>query len=127
MIKVYYRINCPSSRRTLEWFEKNKIPFEKLKINKLKREDIINILISSDQGMSEIIKNPTNKMSPSVYKNLKILTNMNFNDSLIFLLSHHDLLRSPIILDEKQYMIGFNDDEIRRFIPKEYRRCYFTK
>ncbi len=32
------------------------------------------------------------------------------------------LLRRPIILDEKRMQIGFNEDEIRAFLPRNYRK-----
>ena len=32
------------------------------------------------------------------------------------------LLRRPIILDGKRMQIGFNEDEIRAFLPRSYRK-----
>ena len=32
------------------------------------------------------------------------------------------LLRRPIILDGKRMQIGFNEDEIRAFLPRDYRK-----
>jgi len=32
------------------------------------------------------------------------------------------LLRRPIILDAKRMQIGFNEDEIRAFLPRSYRQ-----
>lgn len=31
------------------------------------------------------------------------------------------LLRRPIMLDEKRLQVGYNEDEIRRFLPREVR------
>ena len=31
------------------------------------------------------------------------------------------LLRRPIILDEKRLQVGYNEDEIRRFLPRKIR------
>lgn len=31
------------------------------------------------------------------------------------------LLRRPIILDEKRLQVGYNEDEIRRFLPRKVR------
>ncbi|KZU53431.1 putative arsenate reductase [Lactiplantibacillus plantarum] len=35
----------------------------------------------------------------------------------------HDpsLLRRPIMLDEKRLQVGYNEDEIRRFLPRKIR------
>ena len=32
------------------------------------------------------------------------------------------LLRRPIMIDEKRLQVGFNEDEIRRFLPREVRQ-----
>ena len=32
------------------------------------------------------------------------------------------LLRGPIIIDNKRMQIGFNEDEIRAFLPRSYRK-----
>ena len=31
------------------------------------------------------------------------------------------LLRRPIILDDKRLQVGYNEDEIRRFLPRKVR------
>ncbi len=36
--------------------------------------------------------------------------------------TYPSLLRRPIILDEKRMQIGFNEDEIRAFLPRKYRK-----
>lgn len=37
------------------------------------------------------------------------------------------LLRRPIILDEKRLQVGYNEDEIRRFLPREVRALELRK
>lgn len=32
------------------------------------------------------------------------------------------LLRRPIIMDEKRLQVGYNEDEIRRFLPRKVRK-----
>lgn len=45
-------------------------------------------------------------------------------NQLISLISEHpSLLRRPIIVDEKRMQIGFNEDEIRAFLPRSYRQA----
>ena len=34
---------------------------------------------------------------------------------------HPGLLRRPIIIDEKRLQVGYNEDEIRRFLPRKIR------
>ncbi|MEH7391609.1 ArsC/Spx/MgsR family protein, partial [Bacillus sp. JJ1474] len=37
---------------------------------------------------------------------------------------HPKLLRRPLILDEKRLQVGFNEEEIRRFLPRQVRTLY---
>ncbi|KRM93044.1 ArsC/Spx/MgsR family protein [Loigolactobacillus rennini] len=37
------------------------------------------------------------------------------------------LLRRPIIVDAHKVQIGFNDDEIRQFVPRHIRRLEFMR
>ncbi len=32
------------------------------------------------------------------------------------------LLRRPILIDDKRLQVGFNEDEIRRFLPRDVRQ-----
>lgn len=32
------------------------------------------------------------------------------------------LLRRPIIMDDRRLQVGYNEDEIRRFLPRKVRR-----
>lgn len=47
---------------------------------------------------------------------------MDFNDTVDFLLNHTELLKTPILIDKNKLMIGFNAEEIRKFIPKNRRK-----
>lgn len=52
---------------------------------------------------------------------------MTLNEALDYLLSNSDLLPTPIIMDGKNFLIGYNENEIRKFLPKELRRFRIEK
>ena len=37
------------------------------------------------------------------------------------------LLRRPILIDEKRLQVGYNEDEIRRFLPRKVRNYYLKE
>src|SRR5699024_12767016 len=37
------------------------------------------------------------------------------------------LLRRPIIMDEKRLQVGYNEDEIRRFLPRKVRNFHLLE
>lgn len=121
MIKVYYRGNCGSSRRTMEWFKKQRIPIEIQKIKRISEADIIRLLTFTDQGILGLFKRPEGVIS-NINKNYLDIEELDFRQAISYLKMNTDLLRTPIILTEKKGMIGYNEYDIREFIPKEYRK-----
>lgn len=86
----------------------------------MSREDLFNLLKLSDGGLKEIVKRSW-KCGSEVKESLKYMERLSFNEALDFLLSHPNVLQTPIIMEEPNYLIGYNEDEIRKFLPKEYR------
>lgn len=121
MIKVYYRGSCGSSKRAFSWFEKYNLEVEKHQISKITREDLIQLLTLSEEGLKDIVKRPE-KSSSDIKKALQYMEQLRFNEALYFLLTHTNILQTPIIMKEQRHLIGFNEDEIRVFLPKDYRR-----
>ncbi|WP_285046974.1 ArsC/Spx/MgsR family protein [Lactococcus petauri] len=121
MIKVYYRGSCGSSRRAFSWFEKYNIGVQKYQISKINRTDLVKLLQLSEEGINDIVKRP-GKSSIEVKEALKYMEILSFNDALNFIISHPYILQTPIIMDKHSYLIGYNEDEIRKFLPKEHRR-----
>lgn len=57
-------------------------------------------------------------------KNLEKL-GIDFNEltlkqMIVLFKEYPSLLRRPILIDEKRILIGFNEDEIRSFVPREF-------
>lgn len=121
MIRLYYRGNCGSSRRAIEWFEKYSLQVEKIKIDQITKKDLINLLSFTDEGMQGVVKR-AEKSNSITRKSLNKLINMTFNEAIEFLLYHTNLLQTHIILEGKNILTGYNEDDIRKLSPREYRR-----
>jgi regulatory protein spx len=124
MIKIYYRMGCGSSRRALAWFQTHRIEVRKQRVDKLTKEDLVKLLSLSDEGTSEVLK-CASRSSSNVNKMLNHIMELTFNEALDFILEHPIMLQAPLILDEDKHLIGYNEDEIRMFLPKKYRRHNF--
>lgn len=81
--------------------------------------ELIHILSLTDNGFYDILKKSGSKDSQTEERKRSIQL-MKFNEGIKFILENTDLLRSPIIFDEKKLIIGYNSDEIRVFLPKKY-------
>ncbi|WP_407350380.1 ArsC/Spx/MgsR family protein [Lactococcus garvieae] len=120
-IRLYSRGSCGSSRRALEWFEKYGLEIESKNLNKLTREDLIHFLSLSDEGIPSVMKREGGSRA-SVQKAMALFKTMTFNEAVLYLLSHTDLIRSPLVLEKNKHMIGYNEEEVQKFLPKAYRR-----
>ena len=121
MIILYYGTHDKSSKRAKMWFEETGIEVQMKKIKEISKEDLSQILFLSEKGFSDILKNNirSNTHDKELLRKCKDLS---FNEALGFLLEHLELLRVPLVFDDYRLMVGFNDDDIRQFIPHSYRR-----
>lgn len=84
-------------------------------------DELVNILSSTNNGISDILRNDK-KFSSSKKIKVDALKEMTFNEALDSLKRNTDIIQTPIIIEDKKILIGYNSDQIRMFLPKEYRR-----
>jgi regulatory protein spx len=119
-ITIMTRTGCLSSKKAKNWFEKNNIPYleRNMKKDPLTIGELQSILQMTLDGTDEILATQS-----KVYKKLNIkIDELPLKDLLELIHSHKELLKSPIILDKKRIMVGYHQDEIRQFIPRETRQ-----
>ena len=52
---------------------------------------------------------------------------MTINELLDFIVENPSVLRRPIIVDKHRLQVGYNDEEIRCFLPRELRNVIYCK
>lgn len=120
MLNLYTSPSCTSCRKTKAWLKEHDIPFKERNIfaNPLNKEEIMQILRMTENGTEEIISTRSR-----TFQNLKINLDDLSIDQLIDLVEKNpSLLRRPIIMDDRRLQVGYNEDEIRRFLPRKVRR-----
>ncbi len=121
MINLYLSPSCTSCRKARVWFNSYGVPFEEHNIltQPMTAEDLKSILAKTENGTEDIISTRS-----KVFQKLNVDVDELTMNQLIALISEHpSLLRRPIIVDEKRMQIGFNEDEIRAFLPRSYRQA----
>lgn len=82
-------------------------------------DDLKAILSKTENGTEDIISTRS-----KVFKKLNVdVDDLTINQLLVLISEHPSLLRRPIIMDDKRMQIGFNEDEIRAFLPRSYRQA----
>lgn len=121
MVKAYYRGSCNSSKQAFLWFEKYGINIEKIRMSKVSKEDLMRALSLNDKGIEGIVKRKS-RISRGNKEQLSEIESMTLSEALDFLTKNTQLLQTPIIIEDNKALVGFNIDDIRQFLPKEYRR-----
>lgn len=121
MITVFYRKSCSSSRKAIQWFDEQGIVPEMRVVDHISPSEIKRLLQLTEYGTDEILKRPS-RLTAELKNKKAALLELCFKEGIDFLVHHPETLRTPIILDDNKYLIGFNSDEIRKFIPPTSRK-----
>ena len=119
MIKFYISPSCTSCRKAKAWLVENKLEFEEKNIyhEPLTKEEIKEILILTDEGTEEIIS-----YRSEAYQDLELeIDSLSMNELLDLFIEEPSLIRRPIIMDHRRLQVGYNEDEIRMFLPRKIR------
>ncbi|WP_125607429.1 transcriptional regulator SpxA [Lapidilactobacillus bayanensis] len=119
MVNLYTSPSCTSCRKARAWLKEHDIPFKERNIfsEPLTKDEIKQILRMTEDGTEEIISTRS-----KVFQELGInLDDLTMDELLDLVEKNPGLLRRPIIMDEKRLQVGYNEDEIRRFLPREVR------
>lgn len=120
MVTLYSSPSCTSCRKAKQWLVDHNLPFVERNLNKepLRAEEVKAMLRLTEDGTEELISTRS-----KIFSELTIdLDDMSINKLIDLIVLYPSLLKRPIILDDQRMQIGYNDDEIRRFLPREVRQ-----
>ena len=119
MITIYTTPSCSSCRKAKKWFEDHRIEYREKNIFniQLTRDDIVAMLRNTDNGFDDIISTRSKVFQE---QNLDI-EDMTMSELTNFIIINPSVLLRPIIIEDAKMQVGYNEDEIRTFIPKRLR------
>ena len=111
MVEIYTSPSCSSCRKAKKWLDEYGIKYieKNLFVTKITREDIIST------------------RSKAFKENNLDADEMTINELLDFIVENPSVLRRPIIVDKHRLQVGYNDEEIRCFLPRELRNVIYCK
>ncbi|WP_057810104.1 transcriptional regulator SpxA [Furfurilactobacillus siliginis] len=119
MVTLYTSPSCTSCRKARAWLIENNIPFKERNIfaEPLSTDEVKTVLRMTEDGTEEIISKRS-----KVFQDLHVdLDDLPMNKLISLVHENPALLRRPIIMDDKRLQVGYNEDEIRRFLPRDVR------
>ena len=122
MIKIYTAMACHSCRKTKEQLSIYGLDFEEINLSEVEisTEELLKIFSLTEIGVEDVISKRS-----YAYKRLNLdvhLNRLSLNELIQTIQENPTLLRRPLILDEKSLQVGFNEDDIRQFLPRATRR-----
>ena len=119
MVILYTSPSCTSCRKAKQWFKDNDIAFKERNIfaQPLTKEEIKKILQMTEDGTEEIISTRS-----KAYQNIRVdIDDLTIEQLIALIEQNPGLLRRPIMMDDKSLQVGYNEYEIRRFLPRKVR------
>jgi len=120
MIVVYTSPGCASCRKVKQWLKDRNLKFIEKNIfsTLLNENEIKHLLMRSENGTEDIIS----KRSKIIQESKIDLDELSIKELVRFIQQNPSVLKRPIILNEKSFLVGYDEEEIGAFVPAELRR-----
>ncbi|MFC6206166.1 transcriptional regulator SpxA [Levilactobacillus tongjiangensis] len=118
-VTLYTSPSCTSCRKARLWFEEHGIAYREQNIfsEPLTIDQIKSILRLTEDGTEEIVSTRS-----KAYQELTVdLDDLPLRELYDLIQKNPGILRRPIMVDDKRLQVGFNEEEIRRFLPRQVR------
>ena len=115
MVIIYTSPGCASCRKAKQWLRDNRIEFVEKNIfsSLLNKEEIKYLLSRSENGTDDIIS----VRSKAFQQLKKDLDDYSTNELVELIQNNPSILRRPIMISEKNFVVGYDDDEITALTP----------
>ena len=116
MIVMYTSEGCASCRKARQYMKDNQLKYIEKNIMKdpLQENEIRYLLKRSENGTDDIISSRS-----KLIKDDKIdISDMSVNELISFVIKNPTVLKRPIIIDKKNFITGYDPDEITVFKRK---------
>lgn len=112
--------SCTSCRKAKAWLNEHQVDYTERNIfvDPLSKAELKYILRLSETGTDDLIS--TRSDTYKVFK--KQIQEATLDELLDLLVKHPEMIRRPIMIDTRRLQVGYNDDEIRRFLPRKIRK-----
>ncbi len=120
MIRIYTTPGSTSCRKAKQWLKDNDISFIEKNIfsSNIQDDEFREILERSDKGTDDVIS----RRSKYLLDHQIDIDSLSLNELIELIKKEPSILKRPIMIDDKHFLVGFNEDEIRAFLPKEKRK-----
>ncbi|NBK96517.1 MAG: Spx/MgsR family RNA polymerase-binding regulatory protein [Erysipelotrichia bacterium] len=120
MILLYSSPGCASCRKAKQWLKDQNLEFvEKNIFSTILKEDEIKYLLNRSENGTEDLVSTRSKAYQEIGQDVN---EMSIKELVSFIQKNPSVLKRPIIISDKNIVVGYDDDEITSFVPKEARK-----
>jgi regulatory protein spx len=125
MVRIYTSPSCSSCRKVKKWFELQGIQYEERNIFSatLNEIELKEMLAKTENGTEDIISTRSKIIKE---QNLDV-ENLSISQLVTFIRENPSVLKRPIMVDQRRIQVGYNEEEIRTFIPVNKRQSSFKE
>lgn len=119
MIVIYTSPGCAGCRKLKQWLKEKNINYVEKNLFKvlLNEKEIKHLLMRTENGTDDIIS----KRSKVILENHIDIDAMSIDRLISFIKDNPSILKRPIILNEHNFQVGYDQEEIDAFEPNELR------
>lgn len=119
MITIFTTPSCSSCRKAKKWLEEHKISYEEKNLfnQPITIDDIDRMLANAENGFEDIISTRSKIFQEEALD----IEDMKVSELKQFIIKNPSVLKRPIMIENDKMQVGYNDEEIRVFIPKRLR------
>ena len=120
MLKIYTISSNQETKEAERWLYAHKVKFIEVDLLKelVSTEEILRIVSLTEHEVEEIVETETR-----AYTRLNLnFKDLKLEDFMELLEENATLLKVPLMLDEKQLQIGFDEDKMQRFLEKPSKK-----
>jgi len=119
VITIFTTPSCSSCRKAKKWLDDHKIAYEEKNLfsQRITESDIDRMLENAENGFEDIISTRS-----KIFKEENLdVEDMKISELKSFIINNPSVLKRPIMIDGDKMQVGYNDEEIRVFIPRRLR------
>ena len=119
----------PSGIKVETWLKEKELRYESIFPYTLTEVHLRLMLKVSENGFDSLLVSKSRAIKSWEVSGLQNVEyeKLSVKQMLDFILRHPRMLHSPILFDEKRLLVGYNEEEIRTFMPRHYRQAMQTQ
>ena len=120
MIKLYTAAANSSSQKVRKWLMDHHLEFQEINLTKdtLTKEEVLAIFSLTEEGSDDIIT----RRGKAIQNLKEDFYSLTIQELIQAIVDNPLLLRQPLIIDSSHLQVGYHEEDIRKFLPREVRK-----